>query len=77
PDERGTGRYRFPELPREIVLGTLTPSSRQLLHASLARALADRPGADPERIAAQLRAAGPMAPEAFDPVGHPAPEQGL
>ncbi|NUS84854.1 MAG: AAA family ATPase [Streptomyces sp.] len=77
PDEHGSGRYRFPELPREIVLGTLTPSSRQLLHASLARALADRPGADPERIAGQLRAAGPMAPEAFDPVGHPAPEQGL
>ncbi|MFE5923221.1 BTAD domain-containing putative transcriptional regulator [Streptomyces sp. NPDC056468] len=77
PDEHGMGRYRFPELPREVVLGTLTPSSRQLLHAPLACVLADRPGVDPERIAGQQRAAGPMAPETSDgPVHRPAPEQG-
>ncbi|MFD8380771.1 BTAD domain-containing putative transcriptional regulator [Streptomyces sp. NPDC059679] len=61
PDEHSTGRYRFPELPREVVLSTLTPSSRHLLHAALARELARSGGADPARVARHLRAAGPMA----------------
>ncbi|ADI05025.1 ATPase-like protein [Streptomyces bingchenggensis BCW-1] len=77
PDDCDTGRYRFPELAREVVLSALTPSSRQLLHASLARELAGRDDADPARLARQLRAAGPMAPVADpDPVRHPTPEQG-
>ncbi|MCT9075141.1 hypothetical protein [Streptomyces fulvoviolaceus] len=60
----GTGRYRLPELPRDVVLSTQTPSSRQLRHAALARELAGRADADPARLARQLRAAGPMAPAA-------------
>ncbi|MGY0064658.1 BTAD domain-containing putative transcriptional regulator [Streptomyces sp. LZ34] len=77
PDDCDTGHYRFPELAREVVLSALTPSSRQLLHASLARELAGRDDADPARLARHLRAAGPMAPVAdHDPVRHPAPEQG-
>ncbi|MEU8824657.1 BTAD domain-containing putative transcriptional regulator [Streptomyces sp. NPDC048636] len=76
PGERPTGRYRFPELPREVVLRTLTPSTRQLLHASLARALDGRPATDPRRVARHLRAAGPMAPEAAERVARPAPEHG-
>lgn len=64
PGTGGTGRYRLPELPRDVVLGTLTPSSRQIRHAAFARELAARPGADPARLARHLRAAGPMAPAA-------------
>ncbi|MFC4472744.1 BTAD domain-containing putative transcriptional regulator [Streptomyces xiangluensis] len=64
PDERTTGRYRFPELHREVVLSALTPSSRQLLHAALARELTHWEGAEPARLARHLRAAGPMAPTA-------------
>ncbi|MDF3139980.1 BTAD domain-containing putative transcriptional regulator [Streptomyces sp. T21Q-yed] len=60
----GTGRYRLPELPRDVVLSTQTPSSRQLRHAALARELAGRDGADPARLTRHLRAAGPMAPAA-------------
>ncbi|MER7791957.1 BTAD domain-containing putative transcriptional regulator [Streptomyces sp. NPDC097640] len=77
PGQRDTGRYRFPELAREVVLGTLTPSSRQLLHAALARELAAREDTDPERLARQLRAAGPMAPVSDqDRIRHPSPDQG-
>ncbi|MES4902270.1 MULTISPECIES: BREX system ATP-binding domain-containing protein [unclassified Streptomyces] len=77
PDECDTGRYRFPELAREVVLSALTPSSRQLLHASLARELSGRDGADPARLARHLRAAGPMAPVAgHEPARRPTPEQG-
>lgn len=56
-----SGRYRLPELARDVVLGTQTPSARQLRHAALARELADRPDADPEHLARHRRAAGPMA----------------
>ncbi|MES5819385.1 BTAD domain-containing putative transcriptional regulator [Streptomyces sp. RG80] len=62
PDATGTGRYRLPELPRDVVLSTQTPSARQLRHAALARELARRPDADPDRLTRHLRAAGPMAP---------------
>ncbi|MGI5456430.1 BTAD domain-containing putative transcriptional regulator [Streptomyces sp. CA-249302] len=75
----GTGRYRLPELPRDVVRDTQTPSSRQLRHAALARELATRtdagtdldPGTDTERarLARHLRAAGPMAPAAA-PAAH-------
>ncbi|WP_212747176.1 hypothetical protein [Streptomyces montanus] len=54
----------MPELPRDVVLSTQTPSSRQLRHAALARELAGRDDADPARLARHLRAAGPMAPPA-------------
>ncbi|WP_215449644.1 MULTISPECIES: hypothetical protein [unclassified Streptomyces] len=64
PDEHTTGRYRFPELHREVVLSALTPSARQLLHAALARELTHWEGAEPARLARHLRAAGPMAPTA-------------
>lgn len=64
PGTTGTGRYRLPELPRDVVLGTQTPSSRQLRHAALARELAGRADADPARLARHVRAAGPMAPAA-------------
>ncbi|WP_240436322.1 BTAD domain-containing putative transcriptional regulator [Streptomyces sporangiiformans] len=64
PGAAGTGRYRLPELPRDVVLSTQTPSSRQLRHAALARELAGRDDADPARLARHLRAAGPMAPAA-------------
>ncbi|MGW2328247.1 hypothetical protein ACWC5C_21125 [Streptomyces sp. NPDC001700] len=63
-DEDSTGHYRFPELPREVVLSTLTPSSQHLLHAALAHELAHGDRADPARLARHLRAAGPMAPVA-------------
>ncbi|MEW1723971.1 BTAD domain-containing putative transcriptional regulator [Streptomyces sp. NPDC093109] len=59
-DARDDGGYRFPDLPREVVLSTLTPSSRQILHAALARVLTVRPGADPARIGSHVAAAGPM-----------------
>ncbi|MEU6256697.1 BTAD domain-containing putative transcriptional regulator [Streptomyces sp. NPDC047043] len=62
PGTTATGRYRLPELPRDVVLTTQTPSSRQLRHATLARELATRPDTDPARLARHLRAAGPMAP---------------
>ncbi|MBU6534588.1 BTAD domain-containing putative transcriptional regulator [Streptomyces sp. NPDC057245] len=62
--ERPEGGYRFPELTREVVLSTLTPSARQKVHAVLARKLIDRPGTDPARLARHLRVAGPMAPAA-------------
>ncbi|MDQ0808589.1 DNA-binding SARP family transcriptional activator [Streptomyces sp. B3I7] len=58
------GHYRVPELVGDVLLGALTPSSRQLLHAAFARALDGRPGTDPARLAAHLDAAGPMAPAA-------------
>ncbi|MFJ8108969.1 BTAD domain-containing putative transcriptional regulator [Streptomyces sp. NPDC096132] len=61
PATAGTGRYRLPELPRDVVLSTQTPSSRQLRHAALARELAGRDDADPARLARHLRAAGPAA----------------
>lgn len=64
PGTGGTGRYRLPELPRDVVLSTQTPSSRQLRHAALARELTGRHDTDPERLADHLRAAGPMAPAA-------------
>ncbi|MEU3599346.1 BTAD domain-containing putative transcriptional regulator [Streptomyces sp. NPDC006798] len=56
------GHYRLPELVHEVLLGTLTPSGRQLLHAALARALTGRDGTDPARLAGHFRAAGPLAP---------------
>ncbi|MDT7846358.1 BTAD domain-containing putative transcriptional regulator [Streptomyces justiciae] len=64
-DTTGTGRYRLPELPRDVVLSTQTASARQLRHAALARELAGRAGdeAAVERLARHLRAAGPMAPD--------------
>lgn len=60
-DEPTTGTYRFLEMYREIVLSTLTPSARQLLHAALARELTRRGNAEPAWLARHLRAAGPMA----------------
>ncbi|MCX4966936.1 AAA family ATPase [Streptomyces sp. NBC_00654] len=56
------GHYQLPELVHEVLLGTLTPSGRQLLHSALARALTDREAADPARLAGHLRAAGPLVP---------------
>ncbi|MFF3557967.1 BTAD domain-containing putative transcriptional regulator [Streptomyces tsukubensis] len=56
------GHYRLPELVHDVLLGTLTASGRQLLHATLARALTGRDGTDPARLAGHLRAAGPLAP---------------
>ncbi|MFJ8232988.1 BTAD domain-containing putative transcriptional regulator [Streptomyces sp. NPDC094448] len=56
------GHYRLPELVHDVLLGTLTVSGRQLLHATLARALTGREGTDPARLAGHLRAAGPLAP---------------
>ncbi|WP_406257286.1 BTAD domain-containing putative transcriptional regulator [Streptomyces chartreusis] len=64
PDESTVGRYRLPELHREIVLSTLTPSSRQMLHAAYARELAGRDGVEPTQLARHLRAAGPMFEDA-------------
>ncbi|MEU1512912.1 BTAD domain-containing putative transcriptional regulator [Streptomyces sp. NPDC005811] len=64
PGAGGSGRYRLPELPLDVVLSTQTPSSRQIRHAAFARELAARDGADPARLARHLRAAGPMAPAA-------------
>ncbi|MET9558315.1 BTAD domain-containing putative transcriptional regulator [Streptomyces sp. NPDC006645] len=61
PDETAVSGYRFPELPREVVLGTLPPSSRQFLHATLARHLTARDGVDPARLARHVRAAGAVA----------------
>ncbi|NUO43280.1 MAG: transcriptional regulator, partial [Streptomyces sp.] len=59
-----TGRYRLPELPRDVVLSTPTASARRLRHAALARELAGRAGDEAaERPARRLRAAGPMAPD--------------
>ncbi|MFG3254882.1 BTAD domain-containing putative transcriptional regulator [Streptomyces sp. NPDC048172] len=60
PVDRPEGGYRFPELSREVVLGTLTPSARQRAHAALARELMRRDGADPARLARHLRVAGPV-----------------
>lgn len=62
PDPDGTGRYRLPELPRDVILATQTPSARQLRHAALARELASRENTAPERLARHVRGAGPMAP---------------
>ncbi|MGP4049984.1 BTAD domain-containing putative transcriptional regulator [Streptomyces sp. 2A115] len=62
PGGDGTGRYRLPELPRDVVLSAQTPSSRQLRHAALARELASRNDAAPARLARHLRAAGPAVP---------------
>ncbi|MDN3023547.1 BTAD domain-containing putative transcriptional regulator [Streptomyces sp. S.PB5] len=62
PTAGGTGRYRLPELPRDVVLSTQTPSSRQLRHAALARELASRDDTDPAHLARHLHEAGPMAP---------------
>ncbi|WP_340377442.1 BTAD domain-containing putative transcriptional regulator [Streptomyces sp. SS7] len=62
PGTGGTGRYRLPELPRDVVLSSQTPSARQIRHAAFARQLTARDGADPARLARHLRAAGPMAP---------------
>ncbi|MFF4270373.1 BTAD domain-containing putative transcriptional regulator [Streptomyces sp. NPDC001536] len=56
------GRYRLPELARDVILGTQTPSSRQLRHAALARALTTREDTEESRLTRHLRAAGPMAP---------------
>ncbi|MFF5145456.1 BTAD domain-containing putative transcriptional regulator [Streptomyces sp. NPDC013157] len=64
PGAPGTGRYRLPELSRDVVLSTQTPSSRQLRHAALARALADRAGTDPARLDRHRLAAGRTAPPA-------------
>lgn len=62
--EHCAGGYRLPELAREVVLSTLTPSARQSLHAALARELSGRAGVGPARLARHLRAAGPLAPAA-------------
>ncbi|MFC4501367.1 MULTISPECIES: BTAD domain-containing putative transcriptional regulator [Streptomyces] len=71
PGAGGAGRYRLPELARDVVLSTQTPSSRQLRHAALARELAARDDTadtggdtdtDAARLARHLHAAGPMAP---------------
>ncbi|GGN04809.1 BTAD domain-containing putative transcriptional regulator [Streptomyces fuscichromogenes] len=62
PGTPGTGRYRLPELPRDVVLSTQTPSARQLRHAALARTLAGRDDYDPARLDRHRRAAGPTAP---------------
>ncbi|MFI6009598.1 BTAD domain-containing putative transcriptional regulator [Streptomyces sp. NPDC051243] len=76
PAVGGTGRYRLPELPRDVVLSTQTPSSRQLRHAALARELAGRSDTDPARLERHLRAAGPMAPApARAPAAAPAPSR--
>jgi len=77
PGDGATGRYRLPELARDVVLSIQTPSSRQLRHAALARELAARDDADPERLARHLGAAGPMAPAAASaPSRRPALGQG-
>ncbi|WP_245687383.1 BTAD domain-containing putative transcriptional regulator [Streptacidiphilus griseoplanus] len=56
------GRYRIPELPREVVLESMSPARRQMLHAAVARALVGRPGTHPSRTARHLLAAGPLIP---------------
>ncbi|WP_326813410.1 AAA family ATPase [Streptomyces scopuliridis] len=61
PSEHATSGYRFPELPREVMLSTLAPSSRQLLHAALAEHLAMPDDTVPARLARHLRAAGAVA----------------
>ncbi|MFF7979833.1 BTAD domain-containing putative transcriptional regulator [Streptomyces sp. NPDC007901] len=61
PGAPGNGRYRLPELPRDVVLSTQTPSARQLRHAALARALAGRADTDPARLDRHRHAAGPTA----------------
>ncbi|WP_229924195.1 BTAD domain-containing putative transcriptional regulator [Streptomyces capillispiralis] len=61
-DSAADGHYRVPELVGDVLLGALAPSSRQLLHTAVARALTGRPDSDPARLADHLKAAGPMAP---------------
>ncbi|MFI2378280.1 BTAD domain-containing putative transcriptional regulator [Streptomyces sp. NPDC018964] len=61
------GHYRVPELVADVLLGALAPSSRQLLHTAVARALSGRPDSDPVRLAGHLKAAGPMAPVMVSP----------
>lgn len=61
PDSRATSGYRFPQLPREVVLGTLAPSTRQTLHATFAERLTSRDEPDQERLAGHLRGAGAVA----------------
>ncbi|QDY80314.1 BTAD domain-containing putative transcriptional regulator [Streptomyces qinzhouensis] len=74
PSDPLAGHYRLPELVLEVLLGTLTASGRQLLHAALARSLTGRDGIDPARLAGHLRAAGPLAPvPSTVPAAPPAP----
>ncbi|MFE3143940.1 hypothetical protein [Streptomyces scopuliridis] len=61
PDGRATSGYRFPQLPREVVLSTLTPSTRQILHATFAERLTSQEDPDQERLAGHLRRAGAAA----------------
>ncbi|MFF2852344.1 BTAD domain-containing putative transcriptional regulator [Streptomyces sp. NPDC058001] len=70
PSEHATSGYRLPELPREVILSTLAPSSRQLLHAALAKHLAMRDDTIPARLARHLRGAGAMA-TAIGPLSEP------
>ncbi|WP_326813232.1 AAA family ATPase (plasmid) [Streptomyces scopuliridis] len=61
PDGRATSGYRFPQLPREVVLSTLAPSTRQILHATFAERLTSQDDPDQERLAGHLRGAGAVA----------------
>lgn len=62
PGDPRPGRYRIPDLPREVALESMGPARRQMLHAAVARALAGRPGTHPSRTARHLMAAGPLVP---------------
>ncbi|WP_086705830.1 hypothetical protein [Streptomyces antimycoticus] len=73
PSERATSAYRFLELPREVTLSMLAPSSRQLPHAALAEHLATRDDTDPVRLARHLRAAGAVAAVAGPPANPTGP----
>ncbi|WP_328661690.1 BTAD domain-containing putative transcriptional regulator [Streptomyces sp. NBC_00334] len=56
------GHYRLPDLVHDVLLGTLTASSRHLLHSAIARELTCREDIDPARLDDHLRAAGPVVP---------------
>ncbi|MFF0516494.1 BTAD domain-containing putative transcriptional regulator [Streptomyces sp. NPDC004250] len=62
PRSRTGGQYRLLGTVHDVLLDTLTPSCRQLLHARIARALAAHRDTSPDRLTGHLRAAGPMAP---------------
>ncbi|WP_399896497.1 BTAD domain-containing putative transcriptional regulator [Streptomyces sp. BBFR51] len=64
PDSRAPagGHYRLPDLVHDVLVDSLTTSSRHLLHSTIARELNGRKDTDPDRLVGHLRAAGPMAP---------------
>ncbi|MEW2166961.1 BTAD domain-containing putative transcriptional regulator [Streptomyces sp. NPDC007084] len=61
PGTAGAGGYRFTGIMDEAVLATLTQASRQLLHASVAKALRGRGGHDHALAVRHLIQAGPLA----------------